>query len=328
MAAEIAARRTVPMRALLLAAAVVAASPGLLGLAAAEARAAGCATSADCNMNGLCTGGACRCDPWWSGPRCSALRLGPAKPNSGYRTTSGAQGYSWGGSVVAGGDNTFHLIASEWTQRCGLEYWTPNSRLIRATSRHVDGPYVFAAEVLPTFYTNPQITAAPGGRLLLFAIGQECNRTADCANASHPPGAPFHYTCRYHNDMQSGISLFSSTSGPTGPWLAHGMVLNGSGSANGGGYNNSRTNPAPLAEADGTVKLIYRGGAKGYKAEYLGVATADNWNGPYQVQSPQPVLPDNLEDPFLYRDCRGGYHLLAHAIGRSVKGDVGVHAFR
>mgnify|MGYP002631874311 CR=1 FL=1 len=178
------------MRALLLAAAVVAASPGLLGLAAAEARAAGCVTSADCNMNGLCTGGACRCDPWWSGPRCSALRLGPAKPNSGYRTTSGAQGYSWGGSVVAGGDNTFHLIASEWTQRCGLEYWTPNSRLIRATSRHVDGPYVFAAEVLPTFYTNPQITAAPGGRLLLFAIGQECNRTADCANASHPPGRP------------------------------------------------------------------------------------------------------------------------------------------
>ena len=43
------------------------------------------------------------------------------------------------------------------------------------------------------------------------------------------------------------------------------MVLNGSGSANGGMYNNSRTNPAPLVLPDGGMRLVFRGGSKGYK---------------------------------------------------------------
>ena len=67
--------------------------------------------------------------------------------------------------------------------------------------------------------------------------------------------------------MQSGVSLFSSST-PAGPWTSHGMVLNGSSSANGGMFNNSRTNPAPLAEKDGSVKLIFRGGAKGYVSSH------------------------------------------------------------
>jgi hypothetical protein len=55
---------------------------------------------------------------------------------------------------------------------------------------------VFAEEVLPTFFTNPQIVQATDGSLLLYVIGQPCNRTANCLNRTHPPGKPFHYTCR------------------------------------------------------------------------------------------------------------------------------------
>ena len=106
------------------------------------------------------------------------------------------------------------------------------------------------------------------------------------------------------------------------------MVLNGSGAASGGGFNNSRTNPAPLANPGGGVTLTYRGGSKGYRAEYIGLATADQWPGPYTVQTEAPILPDNLEDPFVYRDCRGGYHMLAHAVGPAARGgQVGVHAY-
>ena len=101
-------------------------------------------------------------------------------------------------------------------------------------------------------------------------IGQPCNNTADCTNTTHPPGPPYKYTCRFHNDMQSGVSLFASSRGAHGPWVPHGRVLNGTGSENGGMFNNSRTNPAPLAEKDGSVKLVFRGGSKGYKAEFLG----------------------------------------------------------
>lgn len=97
----------------------------------------------------------------------------------------------------------------------------------------------------------------------------------------------------------------------------------------GGEFNDARTNPAPLAEKDGSVKLIYRGGSKGYKAEFIGVAGAAKWEGPY-VTNANPAVPAlavNAEDPFVYRDCRGGYHMLAHAIGSGVRENVGMHAF-
>eukprot|EP01052_Picozoa_sp_SAG31_P034673 SAG31_NODE_4084_length_3603_cov_5.623002_4_plen_431_part_00 len=296
--------------------------PALMHLVGSTAT-IGCSTQRDCNMNGVCRRGRCYCDPWWTGERCSALRLGHAKPNGGYRTSSGAQFSSWGGAIVQSGGQ-FHLFASEWTWGCGLEYWTPNSRIVRATSSEVDGPYMFAEQVLPTFYTNPQLTTAADGALLLYVIGQPCNRTADCTDPARPPGKPYHYTCRYHNDMQSGISLFSSKTGPLGPWHSQGMILNGSGSPNGGGFNNSRTNPAPLANDDGSITLVFRGGSKGYRAEFLGSARAEAWADKYFVTTVKPLLPDNLEDPFLYRDCRGGYHMLAHSIGRDNRG-VGVH---
>lgn len=287
-----------------------------------------CTTAADRNLNGECTGGTCRCDLWWTGPQCSSLRLGPAKVDGGYRATSGAQGSSWGGTVVHTAGK-WHLFASEWSRGCGLEYWTPNSRIVRSTADTVDGPFVFVEEVLATFYTNPQIVTAADGTLLMYVIGQPCNKTADCLNTTHLPGMPYKYTCRFHNDIQSGISLFSSKDGPTGPWNSHGMILNGSGSANGGMFNNSRTNPAPLVLPDGGVKLVFRGGSKGYKAEFIGASTAVKWAEPYVVTTPNPtsLIKDNLEDPFVYRDCRGGWHMLAHSISPRNQGRVGVHTF-
>ena len=310
---------------------------------AAWGAADGCATDADCNLNGVCTQtvppeGAdvsaapppanCACDAWWTGPQCSQLKLGAAKPDGGYRTTSGAKFSSWGASAVLDDDGTYHLFAAEWTRDCGILYWSPNSRVVRATSRAVDGPYVFQEEILPTFYTNPQLTTAADGTLLLFVIGMPCNHTADCTNSSAPPGPAYKYSCVPHTDMQDGISMLSSSDGPLGPWTNHGRVLSGS-NPRGGMFTDVRTNPAPLAEKDGTVKLIYRGGSKGYKAEFIGVAAATTWRGPYTpVTNPAvPAVTGNAEDPFVYRDCRGGYHMLAHAIGPGVHGGVGLHAF-
>ena len=77
-----------------------------------------CTTDEDCNLNGICTTTtqtttttSCRCDPWWSGPQCSTLNLGAAKPNGGYRTTSGAKFSSWGASATRATDGTYHLFA-------------------------------------------------------------------------------------------------------------------------------------------------------------------------------------------------------------------------
>ena len=187
--------------------------------------------------------------------------------------------------------------------------------------------------MLGTFWTNPQIQTASDGTLFMYVIGQDCNNTNDCRNASQPPGR--HKTCRGHTDMQSDISLFSAP-GPLGPWSAHGRVLNGS--SNHSAWDNIRTNPAPLVKADGSALLVYRGctnGCKGYKDEVMGVATAAHWAGPYTAQE-APMNKQNQEDGFVFRDCRGGYHMLAHNVGstpggergrRGGSGAIGIHSF-
>lgn len=58
-----------------------------------------CKDDEDCNLNGVCLNGKCRCDPGWTKETCSWLKLKPAKLTSGYRNSTGA---SWGGGMFKG----------------------------------------------------------------------------------------------------------------------------------------------------------------------------------------------------------------------------------
>ena len=69
-----------------------------------------------------------------------------------------------------------------------------------------------------------------------------------------------------------------------GPWTFRGMVFNGSTASGASDWNQSRTNPGPLMMDDRSVRLYYRGGSKGYKAERIGMAVAREWAGPYAPQ--------------------------------------------
>jgi hypothetical protein len=217
-----------------------------------------CETDEDCNLNGLCVSEGrvgertplmrCVCDAWWAGDACSALKFQPSKAKNkfAFEEGHGANGSSWGGSIAKGDDGTFHLFASEWINECGLAYWTPNSRIVRATSSSASGPYMIAAEVLPTFWTNPQLVRAmdKNRTWLLFTDGIDCNRTVDCRNTSKPPPSRLP-TCTPHKHMENGISLFSSLR-LAGPWTSHGRILNGTARPAGGGaapWDYDTTNP-------------------------------------------------------------------------------------
>ena len=142
-----------------------------------------------CNLNGVCEKGVCHCDPGWAGPSCSALDfdVGRTQQKFAYRQGHGANGSSWGAAVARDAAGTYHMFVSEWTHDCGLAYWTPNSRIVRAESSSPTGPFAIVEQVLPTFWTNPQIARGADGTWLLFADGMDCNRTVDCRNASATP---------------------------------------------------------------------------------------------------------------------------------------------
>ena len=299
-----------------------------------------CSTSEDCNLNGVCdaSSGTCTCDPWWTGENCSALNFAPATQRAAYTNTSlggGANGSSWGASVAKDDSGTYHLFASEWALDCGLAYWTPNSRIVRATSISPTGPFTIVEEVLPTFWTNPQLVRATDTNKtwLLFVDGMDCPHVVDCRNASSfvpPKRLP---TCAPHKHMENGISLFSSPA-LTGPWTPHGLILNGSSRVPNASvpWDYDTTNPAPYVLANGSVLLVYRGCEDGCKGkEMIGVAMAMDWRGPYtRVATPtRPQMPEQAqEDPFVWQDPRGGFHMLTHEMARDETGHmVGMHAW-
>jgi hypothetical protein len=70
-----------------------------------------CAGPQDCGLAGECRAGACVCDAWATGPRCTVLNARPAITSRAfYRANSS----SWGGSPVRSPDSRYHMYASSF----------------------------------------------------------------------------------------------------------------------------------------------------------------------------------------------------------------------
>lgn len=126
-----------------------------------------------------------------------------------------------------------------------------------------------------------------------------------------------------------------SETGPDGPWTNVALV---SPPAN-GVFPFDVANPTPYIFPNGSVLMLYRsysnlrtGGTWQWGAPYpgytmIGVATAPHWRGPYTLH-PTPIFDNLNEDPYLYRDHRGGFHAVFHNMDPwPSTAAVGRHAF-
>ena len=105
-----------------------------------------------------------------------------------------------------------------------------------------------------------------------------------------------------------------------GPWTAWNQTLLPGGCSS--CWDMSVVNMAPFPLSNGTVLLGYRG-TDSKHTEKLGVAIAANWSGPYRSLSPNaPIINASGEDPYLWVDRRGNFHILFHAFAT-----MGGHAF-
>jgi hypothetical protein len=304
-----------------------------------------CSSDEDCSLNGVCgRNGACTCDPAWTGDDCGALDIRPAKRLSGYNLTADGTS-SWCSKIVQDPweHDLYHLFASEFTHGCGLDYWAPYSRIIRAESRTGPaGPYTFAAEVQGTFAHNPTVVYSPADReWLLYYIGCPTNVSDTCQSQS--------FTCGPGNDNngESGISVLSSRD--LRNWEFKGQVMKGDNTTD---WDADVTNPSPFplyssscTRAESTengghcpghtaaMLLVYRGcpfNCGG--SELINVAISETgYEGPYTKIETQPIFDEGNEDPFVWRDKRGNFHMLLHSLepdgGFGSGPQVGRHAW-
>jgi hypothetical protein len=289
-----------------------------------------CSTGEDCRLNGVCIGTQCVCDTGWKGSNCGELDLRPADRNSGYNRT--AEGISsWGSKIIHDPKepNLFHLFLAEFTDGCGLDYWSPYSRIIRAESiSGPAGPYVFATEVVGTFSHNPTVVFSKSdNEYLLYYIG--CPYEPNMATCTPPQ-----FSCGPGNFLngESGISLQSSPD--LIEWSPVGQIFSG---ANSNAWDADVTNPSPLPlyspeNKTSEILLVYRGCPYNCSGnELINIATASDVEGSYTRKQADPIFMASNEDPFVWKDKRGHFHMLLHSLelegGFGDGPKVGRHAF-
>jgi hypothetical protein len=224
-------------------------------------------------------------------------------PSNGGAAGGGFISNSWGMSVARDDNGTlWHGFMTEMMLNCSLSSWTTASHVLHMTAPSPAGPWSVAGVALHKFAHNPQIVRAADGAWLLFHIGMPTPASCEgpgeaCPGGHHDPAC---------NGAQ-GTSVARALS-PWGPWERVPFIL-----------PDNETNPSAVILRDGTIAVTARRWEAG-----VPTYTARDWRGPYVAAPRAPVVLVRAgapaadayspfdEDPFLYQDARGGFHMLTH----------------
>lgn len=288
-----------------------------------------CSDDWDCSLGGECSKGACKCDHWTTGNQCNLLNLQHLTRHVSSYGLQMPSYHSWGGHAVLDADGVWNGFFSFMCDHHSLSQWTTASSIVRATSKSVDGPYEVNQMVVQPWAHNAFLTQDPPTKeWLLFHIGTGVAAEADWSpcvipnsSAHEPQPAPPMTPCR----GRVGNLAIRSSKKLLGPW----SPLSSDPCSVNGGANVTFTqpwsafiagNPAPYIFDNGTVLLYFSaqpcppGWDDGNKhaTTCINVARADNWRGPYTTITPLPITSPISEDPSVFRDKRGNFHLLTN----------------
>eukprot|EP00937_MAST-01D_sp_MAST-1D-sp2_P001203 g1203.t1 len=260
-----------------------------------------CASDWDCSLAGECDikSGACKCDGWASGSDCSYLAFEPVdRAALGYVD---AQHSSWGGNAVLGSDKKWHLFMAEIAcasasgTRCGLGGWGSHSQVAHAVSDAPAGPYQRVELVAAPEHHNPTLKVSPvDGAWHLYSISGG--------------GGPI-------------VVSTSRDEGKTWDSTKPGVQVS------------KEQNPGPFLWKNGSMTMWYRAGGRTSSPcsnELIGVHYCANATAPCEPAEPSgSVYTHTSEDPSVFVDHRGNYHMLVNALpgGCNPKVQQGGHAW-
>lgn len=272
-----------------------------------------CASDWDCSLSGVCDAGtgACECDAWASGSDCSYLAFQPLDRSSGRNGSSygyvDAQHSSWGGDAVLGADGKWHLFMAEIacaagekdaekdSTRCGLGGWSTHSQVAHAVADRPGGPYARAALVAAPEHHNPTLKVSPvDGSWNLYSIR-----------------------------ATSGPIVVSTSLDQGASWS----------DTSPGKQVSAEQNPGPYLWRNGSMTMWYRAAgptSTPCSDEIVGVQFCDNATAACaDGRANAQAFRHTAEDPSVFRDVRGNYHMLVNALpgGCQPKALQGGHAW-
>ena len=285
-----------------------------------------CNTVEDCSYNGICKNKVCDCDAGWKGEHCAQLNLQMTTKESGYHNFDGGMNVSsWGGSVIKGVDNKYHMYAAEMADWCGINAWRPNSILIHAISDTYNGKYTKTDEIALVWTHEPTACVGPNGEYVVYAV-----------HSPYPNGGNSDISpcqgCANGATLDCDIQL---TTGPPNPktytQMKYTSISNGS-----SGYSDWMIIPtqdengqdsclACYIYPNGSLIALFEGDFDNGEDMYIQYAT--NWKDNTTYTFYHAKIPTGLivEDPYIWQDKNGILHAIFHNDGWDTP--FGYHAY-
>jgi hypothetical protein len=225
---------------------------------------------------------------------------------------------SWGGGVIYNeSEGLYHMYVARMANECGLEYWTTVSQVDHAISKTITGPYEFHDKAIDVWSHNPAPVTLPDGTFAIFHIGNgvHSGNVTDCSkNLNSTKQMKIDdqdVMVNGEEEIGSTIHVSRSLYGPWEPLQNNTLP--------------SCNNPAPFVHSNGTIFIVcnlhlYR--TESIRTNWTLVSNVSAPNGPQAI----------YEDPYLYVDHRGHFHLLFHAYktfpaDTCVNSTVSAHAY-
>ena len=228
--------------------------------------------------------------------------------------------YVWGGSVVKGNDNLYHMFYSRWKKEYGFNAWVTHSEIAHAISVKKEGPFSFKNVALPVRgaeYWDGLCTHNPtvkefDGKYYLYYMGNTGNGDVmESLNFVH------------RNNQRIGVARAND---PNGPWQRSDKPFVDI-SKDENAYDALMTsNPSVTQMRDGKFLVVYKAVAKQKPMPFGGPVThlaaiAESPTGPI-IKYDQPVFYKEgemfpAEDPFVWyqKSCD-----MYYAIVKDMKG--------
>jgi len=267
-----------------------------------------CSTDEDCSLNGGCTGGSCNCRPPWTGQDCGTMKFLPT-PGPGYGKNPTLT--AWGGNVIRDNGGTYHLFVAEMANECLLNTWGQNSFCRHATAKDILGPYTAQEIAVNVWCHNPHVVTLPDGTFAMFHIG--AGNGGNPRNCTHEGNEESSDVINQDFAPGSSIHVAKSLNGPWTPLDPNPLP----------GCNN----PAPWVSKNGTIFVICDS-----TQFYWTSSISGPWNHITTIKiSGGPCC--NYEDPFLWTDINGHFHVIYHVYNTKegptscVSSTVSAHAF-